>query len=193
MIKLLINPFENYSEKQLLAVGFLGNILLVFLSFQFNTNFVGNLRITDEKVDDLKNVIFTHSITLLFLVFFLFALGKYLNSKTRFVDVLATCLISRLVLCFMTLLNINGKNSEIAVAVRKAMMQVNLEKAMANYIPILMLFGLIAVVVTIWFFALLFNGFKTATNAKDTKSTVLFVITFIIAESLTRLLIYNYF
>ena len=193
MIKLLINPFENYSEKQLLAVGFLGNILLVFLSFQFNTNFVGNLRITDEKVDDLKNVIFTHSITLLFLVVFLFALGKYLNSKTRFVDILVTCLTSRLVLCFMTLLNINGKNSEIAVAVRKAMMQVNLEKALANYIPILMLFGLIAVVVTIWFFALLFNGFKTATNAKDTKSTVLFVITFIIAESLTRLLIYNYF
>ena len=193
MIKLLINPFENYSEKQLLAVGFLGNILLVFLSFQFNTNFVGNLRITDEKVDDLKNVIFTHSITLLILVIFLFVLGKYLNSKTRFVDILVTCLTSRLVLCFMTLLNINGKNSEIAVAVRKAMMQVNLEKAMANYIPILMLFGLISIIVSVWFFALLFNGFKTATNAKDTKSIVLFVITFIIAESLTRLLIYNFF
>ncbi len=193
MKKLLLNPFENYSEKQLLLIGVFGNILLIFLSFQFNTEFIGNLKSNPLNEIVLKDVILQHLIILTLTAFLFFVLGKYLNSKTRFIDVFATCLVSRIVFCIIPLVNLNNKMYEITKRVIGSLATVNPEKAVSNDLPLLLFFAGIALISMVWFFILLYNGFKTATNAKGSKSIILFITTIIITEILTRILIINLF
>ena len=78
---------------------------------------------------------------------------------------------------------------EITKSVLGSLTTVNPEKTMANNLPILLFFTAIVLISTVWFFILLYNGFKTATNAKGTKSILLFITACILSEILTRILI----
>ncbi len=189
MKKNLLNPFENYSEKQLLSIGFIGNIILIFLSFQFNTKFIGNLKSIPLNEIDFKNVIFQHFIILTISTILFFGLGKYLNSKTRFIDIFATCFVSRIVFCIIPMLNYNNKMYYITKRVISSLTTINPEKAMENDLPVLLLISMLILISIVWFFILLYNGFKTSTNAKGLKSIILFIATTIIIEILTRTLI----
>ena len=189
MKKILLNPFEFFSEKQLLLVGFLGNALLVFLSFYFNMKFIGNLKSIPLNEIEFKNVIIQHLIIVATTTFLFFGLGKYLNSKTRFIDVLATCLVSRVVFCIIPIINYNNKMYEITKRVIGSLTTANPEKAMASDLPLLVFFSVIALMVMVWFFILLYNGFKTSTNAKGSKPIILFIVIATIIETLTRILI----
>ena len=173
-------------------LGFFGNVSLVFLSFQFNTKFIGNFKTIPLNDIELINVIFQHLLILFFTTILFFGLGKYINSKTRFIDVFATCLVSRIAFCLIPILNYNDKLFEITKRVIQSLAKVNPEKSIANDLPVLLLFLLIALISIVWFFILFYNGFKTATNAKGTKSVLLFITTLIITEILTRILILNF-
>lgn len=189
MKKYLLNPFQNYSERQLLIVGFLGNALLVLLCFHFKTKFIGNLKTIPLNSIELKNVIVQHLIIVAITTLLFFGLGKYLNSKTRFIDILVTCLVSRIVFCIIPFINYNNNMFEITKSVLGSLTTVNPEKTIANDLPILLFFAAIVLISTVWFFILLYNGFKTATNAKGTKSILLFITACILSEILTRILI----
>ncbi len=193
MKNLLYNPFEKYSEKQLLIVGVLGNLLLIFLSYQFNTKFIGNLKLVPLNTIELKNVIFQHLIILISITVLLFGIGKYLNSKTRFIDIFNTCLISRIVFFTIPLMNYNNKMFEITKNGKLLLATSNPAITVTNDVSILLFFSIIALISAVWFFILLYKGFKTSTNAKDSKSTILFITTFIISEILSEIVILNLF
>ncbi|MEO8516114.1 MAG: hypothetical protein ABI426_05180, partial [Flavobacterium sp.] len=143
--------------------------------------FVGKTVFTQPLLDTLINTICG---TVVF-----FIIGKKINQKTRLIDILTTCLIARTPSYLLTFLNINGF---INNATSKILTQINPEKL--DNIPtidlgILMITGIITIPILVWFFVLLYNGFKTATNAKETKHTFLFILGIIITEIITKILI----
>ena len=54
---------------------------------------------------------------------------------------------------------------------------------------ILIALSIVTLLFLVWSIVLLFNGFKTATNAKGSKQIILFAITILISEIISKILI----
>ncbi|EOG6917048.1 hypothetical protein ACLH3W_002277, partial [Flavobacterium psychrophilum] len=60
-----------------------------------------------------------------------------------------------------------------------------------NDIGFILFQSIILIIALIWFISLLYNGFKIATNSKETKHTLLFILAIIIAEITSKIIIYK--
>lgn len=182
MIKTLLNPFEKYSEKQLLIFGILFLLIGSFLGYQFNALFDSILHISfPDNISFINHLLQNIALTLILTVF-LFALGNYFNSKTRFIDILNSSLIARVPFYLTTLVNINDASSTISNKLLESLNDLkNITISTQDYF-VLFLTSILSLVGIIWLSILLWNGFKTATNAKTTKQIVLFILVILIAN-----------
>lgn len=182
MIKTLLNPFEKYSEKQLLIFGILFLLIGSFLGYQFNALFDSILHISfPDNISFINHLLQNIALTLILTVF-LFALGNYFNSKTRFIDILNSSLIARIPFYLTTLVNINDASSTISNKLLESLNDLkNITISTQDYF-VLFLTSILSLVGIIWLSILLWNGFKTATNAKTTKQIVLFILVILIAN-----------
>lgn len=200
MKTILLNPFKKYSDQTLLLIGIAMVLVGSFAGFYFQArydgvldlHFVENIQWQEPLLDNLINIF---SLSLL-----LFAGGKYLNGKTRLIDILNTVLIAQIPFYLMTLTNINGfmlKSSKKLLAVLMPQDSGIPVLAPQEIMPIIndslgfiILSSVTGILVLVWFIILLYNGFKIASNAKGTKAIVLFIAAILIAEVLSKLLIY---
>jgi len=183
---LLFSPFEKYSETVLLIFGIAFTILGTLLGFYFDARFDGVLDMHFVKKVSLKEVILDNLINIFCLFIFLFGSGKFINSKTRFIDILNTILISRIAVYLFVF--IPKPNDEVT----KKMMQNNFAQISNFDISLLIFVSCMVLLGLVWYITLLYNGFKTATNAKKTLPIVLFVISILFSEILSKILI-SYF
>ena len=93
IVQLLKNPFAVLSDKQILLTGIIAFVIGVFLAFQFQIQ-LQILRINTLKIPSLLEVVIGHLIILICLTISFFILGKVINKKTRFIDILSSVLIS---------------------------------------------------------------------------------------------------
>ncbi|AFM05092.1 hypothetical protein Fleli_2738 [Bernardetia litoralis DSM 6794] len=183
---LLLNPFEKYSETILLIFGTCFTILGTLLGFYFNARFDGVLDMHLVKNSTLKEVTLDNLINIFCLLVFLFGVAKFINSKTRFIDILNTILISRFAIYVFVLLPTPSKE------VIKNLTTGNITQISDLDIFLLSMGGLMALLGLVWYIILLYNGFKTASNAKKILPIVLFVVSILLAEILSKILI-SYF
>ncbi|WP_339887796.1 YIP1 family protein [uncultured Flavobacterium sp.] len=182
MIKTLLNPFEKFSEKQLLIFGILFLFIGSFLGHQFNAIFDSILHISFTNKVSFINHLLQNIVLTLILSIFLFVLGKYFNSKTRYIDILNVSLIARIPFYLTTLANINDASSTISNKLLESLSDLNSITISTQEYFILFLTSILSLVGIIWLVVLLWNGFKTATNAKTTKQIVLFILVILIAN-----------
>lgn len=189
MRTLLFNPFEKYSDKILIVFGLLFTLIGGYLGYVFNVRFDGVIDLHFVENVSTYNPLLDISTDIVTLTICLFVIGKLINNKTRFIDILSATMIARIPFYFITLFNSNNK----AYAISKGILtlaksnQINTLEALDIFYILLMTFAIIASL--IWFMVLLFNGFKTAVHAKETKHTLFFIGTFIFAEILSKILI----
>lgn len=190
MFKIALNPFEKFSEKQLFVFGTLFLFIGSYLGYLFNTQFdsISHIYFKDNTLL-IKSIIQNLVLTFL-LSIALFALGKYFNKKTRFIDILNVSLISRIPFYLLTLLNINNVNKTITNKLIKNLDQVqNLQFSTSEYL-FLFITSIIGITILIWFAIVLWNGFKTATNAKTNKAVILLIITVLTTNFISSYLIH---
>lgn len=189
MRTLLLNPFERYNEKQLLISGIVITIMGSMLGFVFNARFDGVIDLHFVKKTSFFTVTLEIIIDVLCLTILLFILGKYINKKTRFVDILSPVLIARVPFYLLTIFNSNNfmfKKSENLI---KTLQSGQIDNPDFNDLFIMLLFGLISIGFLIWFVIILYNGFKVATNTKGIKNNIFFAVSIIIAEILSKMLL----
>lgn len=189
MRTLLFNPFEKYSDKILIVFGLLFTLIGGYLGFIFNTRFDGVIDIHFVENVSIYNPLLDIVINIVTLAVCLFVIGKLINNKTRCTDILSATLNARIPFYFITFFNANNKAyimSEGILTLAKSN-QINTLEALDIFYLILMTFTIIASL--IWSMILLFNGFKTAVNAKETKHILFFISTLIFAEILSKILI----
>ena len=186
MKKFLFNPFEKYDGRGLLAIGLVATLIGSMLGYSFNANF-----------DGIFDMHFTYAVTfakpftdnvfnIAILFFTLHILGFTINKKTRPADILGMVMLARLPFYLGTLFNINGFIARITEAVLGINID-NIQLSTAD-LAILAAYGLLSIALLAWYITLLYNGFKTATNLKTINHKVLFAVTLIVAEILSKIL-----
>lgn len=186
MNKNLSNPFEIHSEQTLISVGSLGLIiastLAYFLSVRFDgfidMHFAENVTLAQPFIDNIINVLCS--------VVVFFALGKYLNKKTRVVDILAISLVSRLPFYPLILVNINDLMATATKVVVENANPENIANIPPSSLAIILIFALVALGGLIWSIILLYRGFKIATNSKGNSAVGYFVVALILTEFLSK-------
>ena len=168
----ILNPFYTFSEKQLLVAGIIITLIGIALCTFFNVHFIGILKMDPTgKVQFYQSAIEIISCVLSASLCF-FIIGKIINKKTRFIDILTTALIAMLPLHLTTIFNMNNYISTITDKLLSSL-QVNKQPEISTFeMTYLTVFGFAMILFLIFFIILLFNGFKTATNAKGVKHII---------------------
>jgi len=192
MKTLLFKPFEKYSENKLLIIGIIATIIGTYFAYIFNLRFNGALDVHIVKETSIKQSIIDNLINLISLITLFYIAGKYINTKTRLIDIISTVVVSRIPYYTLPLLNFNNILSDATNGMMKFMGPESVHHMPVSHIIILIAFTIISILMVIWYITLLYNGFKIATNAKEKSSTVLFIVALITAEILSLILIYNF-
>lgn len=186
MKQLLFKPFEKFSALNLIIAGLLFTALGTILAIQFNGRYDGALDFHFVVSCIKGEVIFDNIINIVCLFIFLFIAGKLINPKTRAIDAASTALFARFPLYLLPVLNFNGKLSMNADPTDISALQ---EYMMTNLMHIIIV-AIITILFIVWYVALLFNGYKTASNAKGAKSIWFFVAALLLAEITSKLFIH---
>lgn len=197
MKELLFKPFEKYAENKLLLVGILFSVIGLFIGDYFNASFDGVLDVHFDGFISLKcsTIYFFNNIVCAVLT--LFIVSKLINKKTRIVDILVTVLVARIPLYIVPFFNVGNRLSYISELLKYNMAKIGKNSLYLDISTIdMVLFittNIVSLVMVVWYVALLFNGYKTASNAKGAKSIVLFILAILIAEIGSKLLmgLYN--
>jgi hypothetical protein len=191
MIKLFFNPFERYSEKQLLFTGIIATVIGCFFAISFNARFDGVLDLHFVEKVEISQPIFDILINTFCLSILLFFIGRLINKKTRFIDIISAILISKMPYYFLLFQNINNFSYQIIDKISKSLLTHNysLETISSTEISFLIISAILGLAFVAWSMMLLFNGFKIATNAKNTKPILLFIGVIILSEIISKILI----
>ena len=191
MKTVLLKPFEVYSEKKLLIIGTIVTILGSLSASYFNVRYDGAIDLHYVDNTNLYQPFIDNIINIISLCIPLFIVGKIINNKTRIIDIITVILISRIPFYIISLFNINN----IVFNASKKLISINPAEKIAQIKNIEWFIIIMSTILTItgliWFISLLFNGYKIATNAKGGKSIFLFVISIIIAEIISKIILVN--
>lgn len=189
MIKNLFNPF-HFSEKYLMPFGIVTLLIGAYLGFLFNSRFDGiiDLHYTEkvsffQPLSDLLIAITTASLIL-------YLLGLFINKKTRVLDLFIAVLIAKVPFYLLPLFNIDNKMYEVSNKIVALINPKSDLQMLPNEILLLILSSIISFLAIIWSIILLYNGFKTATNSKEAKHSILFIIGLLLSEIASKIIIH---
>lgn len=190
--KTIFNPFERFDDKVLLGVGILTTALAILMGYWTGTYFSSIYKINSLDKVTFQAVAVPTLISFAFAIAVLFILGKILNSKTRFIDIVNTVLISQLVLVFLQAtdkLSFVKESQERLIAHQTRpsdplpVLDIGVTMAMASF----------AIIILIYSITLYYNGFKTATNIKKWQHIVVFAAVSMIMILVCQILLSKYF
>jgi hypothetical protein len=186
---LLFKPFEKYSEKTLLLVGVFFTLLGSFFGYVFNVRFDGILDVHIVPNTLFYQALLDNLINIFCLVLFLYISTTYINKKTRGIDILNTALVARAPIYLLPFFNINGVIEKASEDVIQFANPELIGQISSSNLCIIIVFGITAILFLVWYISLLFNGFKVASNAKGKTPIILFIISLLLAEVLSKFLI----
>jgi hypothetical protein len=185
----LFNPFSIYTEKQLVFFGIFLTITGSIIGFLCNSTFNGALDMHLIENAKLPIVFLENIINITIVTIILFGLGRYLNSKTRIIDILNTAFWYRLPLYIISVLSSFLIPSDLNNKIAKNINQP--EKILSQPLEIVtaVAFGLTSLLFITYAIVLLVNGFKTASNIKKWQHWTAFGFAILLTEIITHILI----
>jgi len=190
MKTLLFNPFEKYSEKTLIIFGLIFSALGCLLAFCFNARFDGAIDMHFVETVSIYEIVTDQIINIFCLSLLLFITARYINRKARLIDILCTVTIARIPFYLLTFSNINNYFYKISMRMVENVQPASMRDPDILDLSIILVFGMFTILFLVWFFVLLWNGFKVSCNAKGTKHALLFTADIILAEVLSKTIIY---
>jgi len=100
-------------------------------------------------------------------------------------------MVARVPFYLLPFLNINGVISRASEDIIQFANPELISQIPFSNLLIITVFGIITILFLVWYVSLLFNGFKVASNAKGKVSIILFIISLLFAETLSKFLIFQ--
>jgi len=180
------NPFERISDSRLLVFGLAITVLASFFAYCVNGRFDGILdlhfveeaKIYQPFLDNLLNIVVTSLL--------LFTLGKILNKRTRYIDILNAVLLSRVLIYLLLFSNVNSFILSVTDNVMADFPNVEMSWSLIY----LALFGIISLLVLAIYLFLMFLGFRVAVNSKKSIHILYFILTILLSEALLKVIFY---
>jgi hypothetical protein len=188
---LLFKPFEKYSEKTLLSVGVIFTLIGSFAAYTFNVRFDGVFDVHIISNTLFYQALLDNLVNIFCLIIFLYLSTKYINRKTRLIDILTTSMVARVPFYLLPFLNINGVIEKASEDIIQFANPELISQISSSNLLIITVFGVITILFLVWYVSLLFNGFKVASNAKGKISIILFILSLLFAEILSKFLIFQ--
>lgn len=191
MKTILFNPFEKYNENKLLLFGLLITIIGSLLGYLFQGRFDGVLDLHFPGKVTLLEPFIDNVINAVTLFCLLFLLGKYINPKTRLIDIITVVLIARAPLYLLTFSNYKNFSFNLGQKILTQLNPQNLKDGLnleASEMILTIAIAGISILFTVWFIILLFNGFKVATNSKGVKNNLMFAGSLLFAEIISKII-----
>ncbi|MFK7756075.1 MAG: hypothetical protein AB8B53_04000 [Flavobacteriales bacterium] len=190
MKTLLFKPFDRFSETALITVGLIAAVIGSYLAHLFQVRFDGalDLHFSPDLVS-LETAFIENGINIACLTLFSFIAGKLINKRVRLVDLLAVSLIARIPFYLVSLMNSSNALSAASNEVLEAVRAESLESISSSSMMLLGVLALVSILVLVWYIALLWRGFKVATNAKGSTHIIYFIGALLVAEVVSKLLI----
>lgn len=187
-IKIFTNPFAVIQDRTLLTIGLLTFVTGIIAAYSMHIE-MQILRVNPLSTLTFNKVLFNHTTIVIVLTLSFFGIGKIINKKTRFIDILNTVFIALIPLYISLFQNIDSFLLKETQNIEKAIKDGSIYTESPPFLFILV--GLIGLGFFVYYIYLLFTGFKTATNAKKIWHYVLFFVTLIVADILTSSLIHS--
>lgn len=178
----LFNPFTYIAGLKSLLIGWAMMLLTAFIAYHSNTSFDGAL---DSHIYHGAVPVWYHITDQLIawgsLVITFFLAGRLFSaSSIRFIDVAGTTALARIPMFFVAAIPLVFPELKGITA-----------KADPSTIGIgLIIVALVMVVFFIWMIALLYNAFKVSCNLKGNKAIVLFIVSLIVAEIISKIILH---
>lgn len=182
----LLNPFAKIEDKKLLTLGLIAYITGLFIAFSMKME-IQILRINPLTTLSLPKILLNHSVIIISLSLSFFCIGKIINNKTRFIDILNTVFIALIPYYISLFQNINGYLTKETEKVMDAFRKGDLLALTPSFLFIVV--TLMGLLFFIYYIYLLFVGFKTATHSKKIWHYVLFFVTLLIVDILVSMII----
>ena len=186
--KLFFNPFEKFSEIQLLVFGIIITILGSFIGSSLGVIYDGVFDVHVYQTT-FAQAILVNFINILSVFVPLLILGKIINSKTRIIDILNVSLISRFPIYIAGLLANNEKMNGITENILKEINTPEKLQIPTTDLVYLMVFSSLMMILLVYSIVLMFSGFRTATNVKKWQHFIFFAIAIIVAELISKVTI----
>lgn len=187
--QMILNPFTIFSEKHLLILGVIcaiaGSLLASLIGVSYDGLLDVHLRSEMTFQDSLKE----NSIIIILITLILFVFGKMINAKTRFIDILNSAVIFRIPFYLSALLTSIPIVKNVTEEVMKNINSLDKIDLQPSDLIGIVLMSILLLALLIYAIALLFQGFKTATNAKKTIHYVIFGIIILIVEITSKLVL----
>lgn len=187
-MKVIYNPFERLSTNILLIIGILITIAGGYLAYYFNVRYDGAIDLHFSHEVAIQTPFLELLIDISCLSLLLFAAAKQINAKTRHIDIFCAVLISRLPFYLMAPFNNGGRVYEAMERIKEMALHNDMNINPGDML-ILILMGFTSLLFLVWFFVLLWNGYKVACNAKGSKPVFFFIGAIITAEIISKILI----
>jgi Yip1 domain len=180
MKKWLFQPFYYVAGAKALVMGVLVLVVTALLSIAGHTHFDGVLDVHTGKATAVSFYFYEQLLNWACMVVVFFAAGKLFSaSAIRVVDIAGTMAFARWPLIFCTLAQLIVRVPAIGL---KDMDLVR------SYIPQIAAFGLVTLLATIWYVALLYNAFTVSCNLKGSRATGAFIGALIVAEIISKVI-----
>lgn len=189
MKKTLLNPFERYTEFQLLIAGVIITLTGSYLAYHMKARFDGVLDMHSVGHVRLWQPFADNAINILALSATLFITGKLINKKTRLIDIINTILVARVALYLCTLIGLTDISDKVANKIDlKNPALINLT---GTELLLMLLMGIATMVMFVLYICLLYNGFRVAAHARTIKHIIGFALAILVAEVISKILILN--
>ena len=194
MIKKLLNPFAYFEDKALLIIGVLAHLIFTYIAKLTNSNFPDFLSIKKGLIDfTFWDLLYQNTRNIAIAILFLFILGKIINKRTRFIDIVNVVLISRIAYYIVFITDfipiVNNKLNKVTDSIQSNNLSVLQE---SSTMLVILIVAFVAIFFICVMFYYLYIGFKTVTNLKTIQQTFAFIATIlfiIIISSVLTLLI----
>lgn len=173
--KTIFNPFEKFDEKYVLFVGIIFFIINIFVcNFTRMVNdSVFHLSLLEEN-ETIWDIVRINFLSYIFAISVLFVLAKFINSKTRIIDIINTVLISAIPLIIIAVVTALPFLKEATQRITESAGDPKQIDPLS--LIVVTVFGFATLPLMIYSCVLFYNGFQTATNVKKWQQIVLFVI-----------------
>ena len=186
----LFNPFTKVAGTKALIVGVLIILLAAFLGSLSNTHFDGVLDIHIGQGAPTWLFIAESLIDWLCMVLFLFFSALIISrSRWRFIDILGTQALSRWPTLISALVMLHPANLRFSESLIKFSQNPQEFKINTPDAVIFIVATLVALLMLIWMVALMYRAYAVSCNVKGAKAIVSFIISLILAEALSKVLI----